>query len=441
MFRRPEVLWLVLVCAALLLAVWWIPGGSSVKSDSYSVSYAGKKAFYQTMRRLDPGVSRSIDQLIPNPTSYERILILGPARQPTDEEWDSIYDAVLNGASVVYAASIRDPSISASQFGVRIESIGPFGVAAPTEAADSPDASTGEGDGDDADDGEAMIEQDAAAEDTVPDGDESEPAEEEDVAEEPAPVEFNNFAELLTQAQPAESELIDGTVSWKSGSHIEIESGDWDILVTVNGKPQVVQRRIGQGSFTLVTSDDIFSNGSMLHPKQALLAYRIIESVPNRAGRTWFDETLNASGVPKVFGILFDPLFRPITLQLLLVAVLFGWLGCRRFGAVQRTTHGRRRSIVEHAEAVGILYMRAEAGTHAVKCQHEYLKQELRRMYGPTFRVDDAEAVARQAQAKEIDVRALFERTDEAIHLKRPVATVADILRRLSQLLVDIKAK
>ena len=442
MLRRPETLWLILVFASLPLAVWWIPGGSSVNSDSYSVAYPGKKAFYQTLRRLEPNVSRSIDQLIPNPMSFERILILGPARQPTDEEWESIYDAVQNGASVVYAASLRDPTINASQFGVRVESVSPFEMGDSAQPSDSTPSGTApageEGEdvpADDTDDAQPVGEETDVA--TV----ESDSEADEEAEQEAAPVEVNNFAELLTGEQPAESELVEGTVSWRSNSHLELESGDWDVLVTVNGKPQVAQRQFGLGYITLVASDDIFSNGAMLHPERAILAYRIIESAPNSGGRTWFDETLNASGVPKVFGILFDPLFRPVTLQLLLIAVLFGWLGARRFGPIKRTTHGRRRSIVEHAEAVGILYMRADAGTHAVKCQHEYLKQELRRIYGSGFRVDDPVVVAQVAQEKEIDVRALFERTDEAIHLKRPVASVADTLKRLTKLLADIKAK
>lgn len=177
----------------------------------------------------------------------------------------------------------------------------------------------------------------------------------------------------------------------------------------------------------------------MLKSDQALLAYRILETAATN-GETWFDEVLNGSGVPKVLGILFAPEFRPITLQLILVAILFGWLGARRFGLARFSTHSRRRSIVEHAEAVGMLYDRANAGQRAVKSMHEFFKQELRRLFGQSFRVGNVQAVARQAQVDEDEVRDLFRTVKVARSDRTSSIRAARILKRLSKLVSAIRS-
>ncbi len=104
---RIETLWVVLTFIVLLLGIWWIPGSASVNSDSYSFAFPGKRVFYQAMRRLDTEIERSTDELIPRPGFEDRILILGPARYPTEEEWDEIFYEVLDGATLVFAASDR----------------------------------------------------------------------------------------------------------------------------------------------------------------------------------------------------------------------------------------------------------------------------------------------------------------------------------------------
>ena len=100
--RRAEFLWLALICVLLVMAVWWFPGSGTVNSDSYSVSHSGKKALYQTLRRLEPDVSRSLENLIPRPGFRDRLLILGPARSPSADEWNELYFAVRRGATLVF---------------------------------------------------------------------------------------------------------------------------------------------------------------------------------------------------------------------------------------------------------------------------------------------------------------------------------------------------
>src|SRR5262245_40577220 len=96
---RAEVIWLVLVLA-VLFALWWLPGASSINSDSYSVAFPGKKVLYQTLQRLDEDVRRSTDKLVPQPGFSDRILVLGPARYPTPEEWTTLFQEVAKGGTL-----------------------------------------------------------------------------------------------------------------------------------------------------------------------------------------------------------------------------------------------------------------------------------------------------------------------------------------------------
>ena len=196
--------------------------------------------------------------------------------------------------------------------------------------------------------------------------------------------------------------------------------------------------RLGAGTVVLVATDEIFSNKSLTEPDRALLAYRIIEQAPP-VGSTWVDESLNSSGVPKVLGILFDPAFRPVTLQLILIVVLFGWSGSRRFGPVEPPTAPRRRSIVEHAEALGILYYRAGAGAHAVRAQLDFLKHELRRLFATAFRAENVDALARRAGLEEREVRTLLRDAEVEPNTRIPNAEASRLLQRLADLSARVR--
>ena len=425
---RAEFLWLALVAILMVMAVWWFPGTSSLKTDSYSVSFSGKKALYQTLRRLERDVSRSLENLVPRPGFGDRLLILGPARSPSAEEWDMLYREVLDGGSLVFVASARDPYLEADVFGARVV---PFWDKSATEIDDelfsdgARSKSDESVDSDSAGDGDRLISNDDDGEsktDQSEDGDGS-----------------KNKSLFSLKKLSAETDLVEGHVDWKTQARIDLDASDWEVLVAADSKPQVVRRQVGAGTVVLVASDDIFSNQALTEPNRALLAYRIIKSAPSM-GQTWFDESLNSSGVPKVLGILFDPAFRPMTLQLVLIAVLFGWSASRRFGPADPPTTPRRRSIVEHAEAVGILYFRAGAGAHAVRSQVEFLKHELRRLYGTTFRVENADALSRQAGLDEGKINDLLhqENISSVARLSNPAA--GRLLRGLAELFSRIRA-
>ncbi len=420
---RTEYTWILLTGIILTMTIWWFPGAGSITTDTFSVAHGGKKAFYQSLQRLESNVARSTDELVPNPGAGDRILILGPARYPTDKEWEQLREDVEQGGTVIFAASDAEPFLKIEQFGLEIVAIDEDAPASTYSKVPNPTTSTAP----------------TANTPTPTTGTPTTPPATTPPANKTIPVLMQ--LEMESEELIADSVLIDQKVNLKTKAKIKYaDSADtpWEVLVTVDGKTQVILRDLGQGQIMFISTDEMFSNEAMTHPDQALLAYRIIEATPTW-GMTWFDETLNSSGVPKVLGILFDPLFRAVTLQLILIAVLFGWSGSLRYGPAAPPISGKRRSIVEHAEALGILYYRSKAGSHAVESMHEYLNLQLRNLYGVGFKVDNASALARQANMEEGEVRTILNSLKEAerVHLSNNEA--AHLLKQLSKIIYKIR--
>ena len=128
MFRRTlhksDLFWLGLIAGAIALH-WLLPDfRADVPSDSFQTGPRGKKAYYLLTDRLEYGVRRNF---VPLTTLVRRqegseadntFLLLGPARLPTDREWESLASFVAAGGSLVFAAPADDPVFDAKPFGV-----------------------------------------------------------------------------------------------------------------------------------------------------------------------------------------------------------------------------------------------------------------------------------------------------------------------------------
>jgi hypothetical protein len=205
------------------------------------------------------------------------------------------------------------------------------------------------------------------------------------------------------------------------------------VLITSDGGDQAVVVAVGKGRIVVVASDEIFTNQSHLLGKDhPVLAYRLFEQrgVDHPAV---FDEYLNVTGTPKVFGLLFEPMLRPITLQLLLVAALFGWWGSRRFGPPKPPANPPRRSIVEHAEALGNLHFRTGTGGRSVAAYLEYWRAEMHLGGAAASQQRQIAVIARRAGRDPAEVAQLLHRANLAAgHV--PAAQAAHIIRELSRL-------
>jgi hypothetical protein len=133
MFRRPpyrsDLAWLGLIVGAVALH-WLLPDfQADIATDSFRAGPRGKKAFYLLTTELRYSASRNFVPLTTLLRRYEgyesetALLLLGPARTPTEREWEAVASFVYAGGSLLFAASSDEPEFDATPFGVRGEEL------------------------------------------------------------------------------------------------------------------------------------------------------------------------------------------------------------------------------------------------------------------------------------------------------------------------------
>jgi hypothetical protein len=216
------------------------------------------------------------------------------------------------------------------------------------------------------------------------------------------------------EPHPAEAELVTelatGQLVWRSYGHVETSSAEAEVWVAYNDSAQVIRQPVGAGRLIVASSDFIFNNVALAEGNNGVLAFRILE-LAEPGGPVYFDESLNAAGPPKIVGILFDEPLRPLTLQLIIFSILFVWMGGRRFGppSVERAT--RRRSLNEHAEALGNLHFKAGSGGRVVGFYLDYFRQELRLTHEKSR---EARVLAERARVGKDTVKHLLTQAEQA---------------------------
>jgi hypothetical protein len=369
-----EWLFPVVVIALLFIGYGVIPiPRESEKGDSFSVDRGGKRAFYDLASRLLPEVSRNAGSLVPQDPAADMLVILGPSRYPDRAQWRTLHDWVSHGRSLVFAANWQDPAVALESFGIEV---------VPRLSEESSGSSDAEGPPVDA----------------------------------PRP--------------GIETELAEGDLDWRSRGEVRFTDPGASVELSMNGSPQVVWQPVGKGVIVVVASDFVFSNLSLTKADNGVLAFRILESA-SPLGPVYFDEAMNVAGAPRVVGVLLEPPFRLPTVQLLIVTLLFGWMASRRFGPIENRGIEERRSLVEHAEALGILHFRVGTGSRFVASYLEYFRRDLGLQYLPS---EEAPAVdsGRDQAAPEVLARAL--RAARSPNLDR--GRVAAIIRSLASLRV-----
>jgi len=316
---QPEWIWLAALVFIMSLHFWFPRVGAGLGGDTYSTTVNGKKAFYALMKMLSGDAVRSQEPLSSFAESLEpeaTLCLLGPARYPSRSEWNGLLNWVSGGGRLVVAARPEEFEFSIDPLGIEITAIDSV----------ERDKKSDEG-------GEVLVTQ---LGETVPAG--------------------------LTWQSPAAIAPSDG-------------SGETRTLVEWEGTVQAVARSYGAGEVTVVASDWVFSNESLATGSHdnSVLAVALLQA-DRPLGNIYFDESLNATGTPKVVGLLLVPPFRSLSVQLMIVLVLFGWWQSRRFGPLLPRTAAARHNIVDHTDALGILYYKTGDGTVVLQ---SYLRQLL----------------------------------------------------------------
>lgn len=124
-FPRSDLRWLVAVLVLLVLP-WVLPDlNPTLATDSFQTGIHGKKAFFRLMERLGYfEVLRnhhSIQGLVDENAGSEPYIVLaflGPARNPTVEEWTRLREFVEAGGAILFAASANGGTLEIPAFGL-----------------------------------------------------------------------------------------------------------------------------------------------------------------------------------------------------------------------------------------------------------------------------------------------------------------------------------
>lgn len=376
-FGRAEAVFVGLLLLLLLSGFYWLPGSGEAVSDSFSVSLSGKKAFFSLAQRLIADVRRNTEKLQP-PEDASTFCLIGPARYPDAREWQQLHQWVKGGGTLVFAARYEDPAAELGPFGLKVV---PHMKSADIESKEQDTPPTASGPG--------------------------------------------------LETDP---ELAEGRFDWPSEGWIQGASDEAWIPVRLAGLPQVVFQYVGEGEIVVVASDAIFTNGALVTPENGLLAFRILEHA-EAGGPLYFDESLNASGPPKVFGLLFDPPLRPITLQAMMAVLLFGWWGSLRFGPPVVLSQTIRRDITEHAVALGNLHFKVGTGGRLVASYLEHFRHELQLNYLAAAGQDIAATLARRSRLdREVTKSALGLASRTASQERVATAQAAAAVRALARI-------
>jgi len=385
---RWSWLWLAGLIAVLSLHFWFPRYSQQPLNDTYSTERAGKKAFFLLAQRRFFEASRNARSpggAVDDFYDDDVFCLLGPSRQPDRREWKVLLDWVSQGGSLIIAPPYDAPSLNLEELGLQVE---------------------------------PLFELDF------------------------------DFSEMLEQAQEANNELPEvqttlfggGELRWRSAGKVTGDGGE--VIVEFDGEPQAVLKPYGAGRVLVLASDDIFSNGSLAYKDNGVLAQRLVESVSAPESHVVFDEYFNSIGAPKVVGLLLDPLLRPLTVQMVVLLLLFVWCGSQRFGRQLPVLYKPRHNIVDHTDALGNMYYRTGDGRTALRDYYQQLRKDLQfRHMSPTDN-QALETLARRADQEPQQVRELLVRANRAINgpkLKRRVA--AEIIRDLSTLRAGILRK
>ncbi len=371
---------------------FWFPNfRPGISHDTYSTEADGKKAFYLLLRHeadqrrlhvarsfhpLDRQVVGTSARNVPSHLRESAALcLLGPERYPTAAEWAAILKWVQAGGTLIFAARDDRPTVSIPLLDIAVK---------PVSELDKADR------------------------------------------------------------EPDDSGLVrttlvrEGNLYWESSGWIEAPQAQ--PLVQYAGTVQAVLQEYGYGKVIVVATDFLFSNQSIAWEDNSVLAFALVMARPDNPIQPHLpvktiavDESLNATGIPKVVGILLDPKFRPFTIQLAILAVVFAWWRSRRFGPLLPPPVPPRRNIVDHTDALGVHAYRAKASTLMLASYLQQLRMELK-LRGPLAKeVRILEPIARRLNRPPETIQYFFEQAEKAASARRIKRRhAAEFIRRLA---------
>lgn len=316
--RRDRVIVAALV---FLLGVVWLlarPGGrdrllTDRKLSSFRTSPDGARALYLTLQELDVPTSRRLRPYAGGEAPAGRALaLLAPTEPPSPLELTSLHTWIRSGGTLLYAARPGDPSLDS--LGLSLESLAPDTLS----LFQRPDW--------------------------------------EGVGVRPRPHRWTGDLQTRARARRA---FADSSEALSSRSATPL-------LVTPGGKVAVLTFRRGHGTVVAWSDPALLSNRALREGVRPLVFARAAAAVTSDGDSLVFDEYHHghrAGGGPvrATLRFLRDTGPGRAALQLAVAGLGLLFLLGRRFGSPVELQQGRRRSPLEHVEALSAAYQRAGA--------------------------------------------------------------------------------
>ncbi len=318
----------------------------------------------------------------------ETLCILGPARYPSPLEWAALLTWVEEGGHLVISSNPQHPQFEIEPLDISVTYLD------ETERENIPQAEKPEED-------------------------------ENDIS-----IAFEGEHDLL-EAQA--STVFPDTPSLVWDTNARVTSPGGQTLVTAGDTQQAIRQSYGSGTIVVSASSEIFSNQSMVDGG-SVPAFRLVEAA---GPPTYFvvDESLNASGTSKVVALLIDPTFRPLTIQLLITLLIFGWWKSNRFGPILSSHILPRHNIVSHTDNVGNLHYKKGNGRALL---FSYIKQlfselNLRNFRGEEHRIIDP--IARRLDQDPQQIKTFLKQAAQIAKSKKVNRhQMGELIRKLSKI-------
>ncbi|MDF1742074.1 MAG: DUF4350 domain-containing protein [Gimesia sp.] len=391
--RNAGWIWLMFLCALLSLHLWFPEFGTGAFNDSYSSSAGGKKAFYLLMDYESVGAERNRVPLtiaISSLDYEDSLCLLGPARYPSPLEWSSLLGWVKEGGHLIVSANHEHPEFKIEPLNISVSYL------------------------------------DETERENIPIAEPNSEKKEESSLSLSLKKEHSLLEGKATTVFPDTPSIV-----WETNAQVKSKTGQ--TLISLGETKQAVRMKHGFGEIIVAASSEIFSNQSMVDGG-TVPAYRLIESV-GEADYVVIDESLNASGTSKVVALLIDPTFRPLTIQLLITLLVFGWWHSVRFGPILSSHILPRHNIVSHTDNVGNLHYKNGNGRALL---YAYVKQlftelNLRRFQGEEHRVIDP--IARRLKEDPQKVKSFLKQAAKLSKSEKVSRQqLGDLIRKLSKI-------
>lgn len=465
---QSDTFWGAAAVLLVLLQFWWLPGEDGSAADSYSTTVDGKLGLFRTLSELFPTVRREATSVVPE--NGVTLLIVSPDSYPTSREEEELRQFVYNGGTLLFAPSLDKRDVDLPALSIRLTPANlfidpafnpplPSAVTPPTTNAIPPRINNN------ADDNAPVP--DTSSQDTLASGNDpttpgdptaamdtdptSSSGQTVDAQPDPTLPNTPTTGPAVADEGRIKPVTVNGALAatpFDIVSHSTIVRPGYasEVLLGTDSNPLAVSWVYGSGQIVVCASPDLFSNRSMLYKPSRRTAVRLVERAavlpPDIAQFSVHDsstivisEYFNATDAFRSTGVLFSPMMRIGTLQLLLVAVLGIWLAFHRFGPASETIQVNRRSLQESAEAGGNLQYRLSDGAAAIRSYLDFLRSQLRRRFGSSVRLEDPKSIAGKAR---LDVEEVTASLSEATRLanvnKLSASGAANSIRWLSRL-------